>query len=361
MDESVALVVLGTKKDAHVSRVVGQIEKHGEIRVHVVDYLDDCRISVYVSAEGVSRIKIGNWWLPQDIVVWDRTKLMPGSPVYVRGDDETNANFAAREWRALYLLLSGLAGDRSINSLDAKKCLVKPFQQMAAAAVGFKVPNTVVTNDRQSALAFQRTQANGVIVKAISDGLVQPRAEQKQKPFFIMTMRVEPADLNGADDADIAYSPHFFQEEIRKAYELRIVVVGDYIHAFKIDSQVRKSTSIDWRKGVDLRNGTYKVGFVPHDLDSAMTSRIRAFMSRMNLFTGSLDLMIDEEGAAWFLECNQDGAWAWLDNIVDGRIAQDFANAFSGRLRSVSESLTRGSSSSLRQRADRFVPSVAEA
>lgn len=340
MDEA-ALVILGTRKDAHVARVAADMEARGEFRVHVVDYLSDSRISVYVDAAGAARIRINEYWLPRDFVVWDRTKLMPGSPVYIRGDDETHANFAAREWRAFYLLLNGMGGDRSINPLTAKKCLVKPYQQMVAASVGFKVPNTLVTNDRASALEFQHSNADGLIVKAISDGLVQPTRGPNQKPFVIMTMRVEADDLLAADEADIAYSPHFFQAEIRKQHELRIVVVGEFIHAFRIDSQVRKSTSIDWRKGVDLNSGTYKVGFLPCELEPALMTMIRSFMGRMNLFTGSLDVMVDEQGTSWFLECNQDGAWAWLDTIVDGRIARDFATAFSDRLRTLASPAAR--------------------
>jgi membrane fusion protein len=37
-------------------------------------------------------------------------------------------------------------------------------------------------------------------------------------------------------------------------------------------------------------------------------------------------------GEHWFLECNQDGALAWLDNICDGEIADELARYFMRRM-----------------------------
>jgi hypothetical protein len=41
---------------------------------------------------------------------------------------------------------------------------------------------------------------------------------------------------------------------------------------------------------------------------------------------------VDPEQQVWFLECNQDGAWGWLDDIVEGAVTRAFADAFSRRL-----------------------------
>ena len=52
----------------------------------------------------------------------------------------------------------------------------------------------------------------------------------------------------------------------------------------------------------------------------------------MGLFSGSIDLIVDVDDRVWCLECNQDGAWGWVDDIVDGAVGRAFADAFEARL-----------------------------
>lgn len=56
-------------------------------------------------------------------------------------------------------------------------------------------------------------------------------------------------------------------------------------------------------------------------------------MLALGLFSGSFDLIVDRDGQYWFLECNQDGQWSWLDVVVDGAIADAFAHPFAQRLK----------------------------
>ncbi|HEX3129049.1 MAG TPA: hypothetical protein VH394_17075, partial [Thermoanaerobaculia bacterium] len=90
-------------------------------------------------------------------------------------------------------------------------------------------------------------------------------------------------------------------------------------------------SSLDWRKGIEV------AGFTPVSLDEGTVVKIRAFMARMGLFIGSLDLIVDPEQQVWFLECNQDGAWGWLDDIAEGAVTRAFADAFVRRLSALAE------------------------
>lgn len=44
-------------------------------------------------------------------------------------------------------------------------------------------------------------------------------------------------------------APIIVQSEIKKAYELRIIVFGNDVVSYKIDSQAQQHTSLDWRNG----------------------------------------------------------------------------------------------------------------
>lgn len=320
------LVILGTRKDSHVERVVREIERRGTAQIFVLDYNDDTRFSLEEDAAGRIVFRINGITLPDRYLIWDRTKLLPGTELYIRGD-ETSSGYAAQEWRAFYRLLCGLNRDRVVNSLESRSCMIKPYQQAVAASVGFRVPPTLVSNDKSIVQEFQRQNGDRLIVKSVSAGRLRTAGDGGENvPFVVMTMRVSPEDLEAATPEEIAYCPHFFQREIEKSHELRVVVVDDRVLAFRIDSQSHELSSLDWRKGIDV------AGFAPATLDDATIARIRAFMSRMGFFSGSLDLIVDPEQQVWFLECNQDGAWGWLDDIAEGAITRAFADGLTRRL-----------------------------
>lgn len=324
---SAVLLVLGTRTDPHVDRVVREIERRGHAQVFVLDYHADTRFSLEEDSAGRIVFRIDGIMLPERYLVWDRTKILPGTELYLRGGDETSSGYAAQEWRAFYKLLCGLNRGRVVNSLESRLCMIKPYQQAIAASVGLRVPPTLISNDKSSVEAFQRRNGDRIIMKSVSAGKVTPAGDGGENiPFFVMTMRVSPQDLEAATPEEIAYCPHFFQREIQKSHELRVVVVDDQILPFRIDSQESEVSSLDWRKGIEVS------GFSATSLDEGTIARIRAFMSRMGLFTGSLDLIVDTEQQVWFLECNQDGAWGWLDDIVEGAITRAFADGFARRL-----------------------------
>lgn len=322
-----ALVILGTKTDPHVSRVKDEIERRGDTDVVVFDYHDDTRFTVRVSEHGVVKVLVNGDLLPANVLVWDRNKILPGTELYIKGNDETSTGYVAQEWRALYTLICGLNGNRVVNSLESRRCMIKPYQQVVAASVGMAVPETLVTNDKNSALEFQRRCDASIIMKSVSAGKVKPAGDGGEYiPYNVMTMRIGDNDLISASEAEIGCCPHFFQEEIKKDYELRIVVVGDHVIAFRIGSQESRTTEVDWRKGIQL------IEFTRYEIGADVDAKIRRFMSRSGLFTGSFDIMVDKEGKHWFLECNQDGAWGWLDDIASGEIARAFAVEFSNKL-----------------------------
>jgi hypothetical protein len=324
--QTAVLLILGTRTDPHVDRVVRELERRGGAQIFVLDYHDDTRFSLEEDTAGRIVFWINGTMLPDRYLVWDRTKLLPGTELYIRGD-ETSSGYAAQEWRAFYKLLCGLNRERVVNSLESRSCMIKPYQQAIAASVGFRVPPTLVSNDKRSVQEFQRQNESRLIMKSVSAGKVGTVGDSGENiPFVVMTMRVSPEDLEAATPEELAYCPHFFQREIQKSHELRVVVVDDQVLAFRIDSQKHELSSLDWRKGMEL------AGFSAVSLDDATVTRIRAFMTRMGLFTGSLDLIVDPEQQVWFLECNQDGAWGWLDDIVEGGITRAFANGFARRL-----------------------------
>jgi hypothetical protein len=318
------LVILGTRRDPHVERVASEVERRGRTRVFVLDYHRDIRFSLEEDMEGCIVLRIDDTTLAARYAVWDRTKILPGTDLYIEGDPSTSG-FAAQEWRGFYKLLCGLNGDQVMNSLKSRSCLIKPYQQAIAASVGFRVPPTLISNDKSCVRTFQRRHER-LIMKSISAGKYKPATDGGDNVLFnVMTMAISPDDLEAATPEEIAYCPHFLQREISKSHELRVVVVDDCVMPFKVESQAHELSSLDWRKGGYISN------FAPTSLDDAVLGQIRAFMRRIGLFTGSIDLIVDRENQVWFLECNEAGAWGWLDDVAEGAVTRAFADAFDRR------------------------------
>lgn len=100
------------------------------------------------------------------------------------------------------------------------------------------------------------------------------------------------------------------QEQIHKAYELRIIFFGATIFSVQIDSQKKKNT-IDWRSGEKSAND-----FSAYTLPEAIRKKIMDFIGRSGLMYGSLDFAVDHDGNYIFLEVNETGQFLWVEDYV---------------------------------------------
>src|SRR5690348_12029891 len=189
MSNKRVLVILGTRQDSHVDRVASEIEKIGGTSVLVIDYLSEMRFRLEMTSSGHISIYVDDVCLPANIVIWNRSKILAGTELYTKGD-ETSSGYSAQEWRALYTLLGGLNPGLIVNSMESRQCLIKPYQQTVAASVGFLVPPTLVTNDKNAVMRFFKDTTENLILKSLSGGKIKPPGEGESIPYNIMTMRV---------------------------------------------------------------------------------------------------------------------------------------------------------------------------
>lgn len=316
------IVIFGTERDEHVSSVAHKLTQN-RVPTVVLDYLEKTPVTFLMDKSGRHQLNIDDLSTPQETLLWDRTKL--GLPGFSVEGEPRSAAFETREWHAIYTLLAGVFANRTVNSLESRRCMVKPYQQLLASKCGFLVPPTLVTNAMEAVQRFLAKESR-LVVKTLSGAKISPKPTENPIPYNIMTLPVDQDALRRASSESIARCPHFFQRNITKSFELRVVAVGDAFFAFKIHSQTFASSSQDWRRALPWLN------FEPIVLPGEIAERVRAFLDVAGLFTGSFDLIVDDQDQCWFLECNQDGQWSWLDSIVDGQISSAFAEALAGRM-----------------------------
>jgi len=189
----------------------------------------------------------------------------------------------------------------------------KPNQLVVAAQVGMTVPDTLVTNEPEAVRRFAAGADDGsVITKTL--GAAAITEEGRRKVTF--TRRVPRADLD--DLAGVELTAHQFQRWVPKAYDVRVVVVGDHHWAVSITSD-SESGRLDFRNDYDALN--YEL----IDESDEMHDGINRYMKRFGLVYGAFDFVVDHSGEWSFLECNPGGQYGWLEAATGAPITATLA------------------------------------
>jgi glutathione synthase/RimK-type ligase-like ATP-grasp enzyme len=188
----------------------------------------------------------------------------------------------------------------------------KAWQLEVAAALGFDMPPTLITNSPEAFLAFYREHDGQIISKPIHNGIVWEATEtQTAAPVRAMayTTLVTPRDVGYA--AALRYCPTIVQAYVPKHLELRITVVGQQVFACEIHSQHTHHTRHDWRR-YDLSHTPHR----PHALPEPVRQLCLQLVARLGLCYGAIDMVLTPEGRYVFLEINPNGQFAWIEDLA---------------------------------------------
>lgn len=212
---------------------------------------------------------------------------------------EQSARFAAQEnRRGLGGVLGRLPGCLYLSHPQAiARAEYKPAQLDGAARVGLMVPATLITNEPMEAKAFCIEQPT--VYKPLHAGAYEAEGE----PAGIWAAPVESGELDGA----VSHSAHLFQAQVPKVADVRAVVVGDQAFSALITAP---PGVVDWR--AEYQNLTYEPVVCPEGLRQALMR----FLGDFGLTFGAFDFAVTPDGAWWFLECNPNGQWAWLEDAA---------------------------------------------
>lgn len=243
--------------------------------------------------------------------VWYRRHVSPELPVEL---DAGVRDFCERETRAfLDGVLASLPVERWMSSPQAiARAERKPYQLAIAAQLGFKIPDTIMTNNPPSVVEMARRHQ--LIAKAISSAYVSsPEGNQA-----IFTSAIRPEDLKELDG--LAHAPVTFQELVDKVSDIRITVVAGEVFAAEILSQERQSSRIDWRATDDPHLPHRR-----HELSTEIADLCREIVNHLGLTFGAIDLALRADGTYVFFEINPNGEWVWLEDQLDFPISDRIA------------------------------------
>ncbi|HEX8450020.1 MAG TPA: grasp-with-spasm system ATP-grasp peptide maturase [Allosphingosinicella sp.] len=264
----------------------------------------------------------GRWYSSGDLeAVWYRkgTFWFPAadSPLHFPGQEALQAKLEARlksetsVARQYFHHFLQAAGTRVLGtpSGDPNKLVVLH----KAREVGLKVPPFQVLNRLgQSQLA----DPSRYITKAMSDGLYLWDFDGAQRGYFSYTEELQTAlpERNGADGFPLS----FVQEKIRKRFETRTFYLDGRMFSAAIYSQNDPQTSVDYRK-YNYRRPNRNV---PIDLPADVAEKLDRLFRALELNTGSVDMIVDEDGEFVFLEINPTGQYSYVSKICNFNIDQ---------------------------------------
>lgn len=164
----------------------------------------------------------------------------------------------------------------------------KPYQAQLIRRHGFRVPETLVTNDPAIVRAFKARHGR-VVYKSIS-GLRS------------IVTELSVADLDRLDA--IHACPVQFQVYI-PGFDVRVHTVGDEVFATRIDSP-----GTDYRYTEHGEGGT---ALHPYDLPDALTDRCSRLSTDLGLSFAGIDLRITPDDAVYCFEVNPSPAFTYYE------------------------------------------------
>ncbi len=233
------------------------------------------------------------WWRrPQPF------RLAPGMPDEVASFAYAECNEAIQGlWHALDV---GWINPPHLDEIAHHK----PYQLRVAAELGLRVPHTLITNDPDAVRRFaEEVGRDRVVYKTF---LASEACWRETR-----LMRAEEWELL----EHVHYAPVIFQEYVPASADLRVTIVGERVFAAAVRAP-KHGYQVDYR--MDLANASFE----PTALPAGVERKLLAFMRRLGLVYGALDLRRTPQGDCVFLEVNPAGEWLFVEERTGLPIAR---------------------------------------
>lgn len=305
----VDIALFSLEKDLHAHAVAHALRQRPGVNCHLIvtDAMIDSgglRWTNTRSGRGELRTYDGQWIEIADLdLVWWRRVNQPQLP-HPQINDETIRDLVDNEWRAA---ISGLVQERFqgvwVNPPAADVIAGnKLYQLRAAESVGLRVPDTLVTQDRNAVLDFCARHDGTVIVKKLMGTGHKPLA----------TVEVTADQLSSAQG--MVLCPAMYQERIIGSLHIRANVFGNHVHPILIHSNI-----LDWRRDLSLPHSAAR-------LDPDTTDRLMQLVRNLDLRMGIMDLMYDTSGELVWLELNPQGQFLFGEGLSGYDLTNPFAD-----------------------------------
>ena len=189
-----------------------------------------------------------------------------------------------------------------------------------AQQIGLDIPSTIITTQKNDLIAF--IQSNGeCITKAISN------MYKIEKPNSFQTIGTQLVTEAIIDKLDETFFPTLIQKKIDKIFELRIFYLKGQFYPMAIFSQNDEQTKLDYRN-YNREKPNRNISFI---LPKEIEEKLQKLMDKLDLNTGSIDMVVTPEGEYVFLEVNPTGQFGWVSENCNYYLEEKIAHCLEGR------------------------------
>lgn len=185
-----------------------------------------------------------------------------------------------------------------------KQAQAKLSQLVLAKELGFSVPSTVVSNTWEGVdMLTESKDCSDIIVKMPKGVLYESNN----------TKVLYATKLDEQKRQELSHTnpfPAFYQHYKQKAREWRITVIGEY--TFPVAIYTTDKAKDDWRR----HQLTSDVQFKAEELSDAIIEKCVRYLGKVGLLYGAFDFIEDNDGQLTFLECNTNGQYRWLEDLL---------------------------------------------
>ena len=332
------ILIITNKGDIHCNPVIKHFQKNGDeyFRLNTESLLTDYLFSFSHKNQSTNLLiknnKNGKTLSSNEVKsVWERRPYSPIIPVLDNEKIKSVVEDEAIElskWLRHFFINCRTIGSSVWDRPNESKLRQMDIATMVIEALDSKiqVPFTLLTNSKVYLDKFAN-MVNKAVIKPISaDGLELD--DQREIPFT--SRQVTPENLNSISKEDLELCPTFIQEYIEKEYELRVTAIGQRVLCCKIDSQKlpKGKGREDWREGYDHGLSEAEEWI---DCPKEIEEFIILYLQKMNLNFGCFDFIKAKKNHYYFLECNPNGQWMWLEEDLGMPISESIANYLSFR------------------------------
>lgn len=217
--------------------------------------------------------------------------------------DKLLIHYLNEEWKLIRLFIYENKLTRSLGSYTGEQNDNLLVDLVLAKLAKMEVPNTIVATEKHILEKFLHENKYSIISKPLR----QYPVLQNSNNIFCASgaFKLKTEDINLIYKS---FCPTLFQEYIEKLYEVRIFYLKGKCYSMAIFSQLDEKTKTDYRN----YNREKPNRNVPYNLPKDIEDKIRLFMDKSDLDTGSIDMIKSTDGRYVFLEVNPCGQFDWL-------------------------------------------------
>ena len=168
--------------------------------------------------------------------------------------------------------------------------LNKIYQLNLARSLGITIPNSIIVN----------TDTEDLTDHFITKGIQESVVFQTEELLYLQRVhKIDKKTLSGV------FFPSLFQEIVNKKFEIRSFYLEGNFYSIAVLNESND-------KNIDTRANTDSNINIPYQLPIELEQKLRALMHQLNLVSGSIDLLCDENGEFYFLEVNPEGQYDWV-------------------------------------------------